>query len=198
MSSDKVLKKTVFGGFDKENVLGYIENLQAEIAQMRKELDERNIDEAKNAKLNEQNDELKKELEKIKGENDALSKENESLLKANAEYELRMEEFNSNEREYKNKISYCTTQFEEIEKLFAEVEEEYNNRKMPEFNEFIKNMPTTRSSAEIQVLNEKLESSFSDFEKNVNSLRTVSNDIEDAFKSFENMFNVTMDDMMNN
>lgn len=59
MGSNQVLKKSVFGGFNKEKVLGYVEQLQAEILGLKKELAAKNADSSEIAKLNDENAELK-------------------------------------------------------------------------------------------------------------------------------------------
>lgn len=197
MASDKILKKTLFGGFDKEKVLIYVEKLQAEILELKKELSTKTAESENAASLLEENNQLKKELEEKKEENNMLSQENDALLKANAEYELRMEEFKANEKEYLDMIEACNAQFAEVEKQFAEMEELYKNRGMVDFQTAYLNRQPTKASEEIAEVNEKLRDSFSSFEAVVEKLQNTTDEVENAFKSFEEMFaKANIEDMM--
>ena len=191
MGSNQVLKKSVFGGFNKEKVLGYVEQLQAEILGLK------NADSSEIAKLNDENAELKKQLESVKEENKVLSEENESQLRMNAEYALRMEEYEASAKEYQSMLDECAAHFEEIEKQFSQLEEAYNKRMLTDGDSSQRERMVSKATAEIEEINDRLESSFTNFDAAVGDLRSNTSDIMAAFKSFEEMFaKANIEDML--
>lgn len=197
MGSNQVLKKSVFGGFNKEKVLGYVEQLQAEILGLKKELAAKNADSSEIAKLNKENAELKKQLESVKEENKVLSEENESQLRMNAEYALRMEEYEASAKEYQSMLDECVAHFEEIEKQFSQLEEAYNKRMLTDGDSSQRERMVSKATAEIEEINDRLESSFTNFDAAVGDLRSNTSDIMAAFKSFEEMFaKANIEDML--
>ena len=197
MGSNQVLKKSVFGGFNKEKVLGYVEQLQAEILGLKKELAAKNAVSSEIAKLNDENAELKKQLESVKEENKVLSEENESQLRMNAEYALRMEEYEASAKEYQSMLDECAAHFEEIEKQFSQLEEAYNKRMLTDGDSSQRERMVSKATAEIEEINDRLESSFTNFDAAVGDLRSNTSDIMAAFKSFEEMFaKANIEDML--
>ena len=93
MGSEQVLKKSLLGGFKKEGVLNYIEQLQSEILTLKKEVNENSdcknqlesiLEERDNtdngfAALKEENEQLKAVIEALNEEKAVLSTENEKL-----------------------------------------------------------------------------------------------------------------------
>lgn len=144
MASNQILKKSVVGGFRKEDVINYVEQLQAEIQRLRTDLAQKNSE-------SEQCDELKNayseavksveaanaELESVRAEKTALAAENELLKvekqsleavvetlkkeKADAE-EIHASELEQIKTENKNKISLFEEKLASIESTFASIE----------------------------------------------------------------------------
>ncbi len=129
MGSEQVLKKSVLGGFKKEGVLNYIEQLQSEIISLKKET-------AKNSDIQKDIDDLKsvkeaseKKLESLAKENDELKKENANLIEQNAAYSLKIEEAQVSIAEYQKKQQELEEKTSLIEAKFSEIESrcaEYN------------------------------------------------------------------------
>lgn len=151
MASNQVLKKSVVGGFRKEDVINYVEQLQAEIyrlrndaAQMSNELAQ--YDELRNAYveanryidlINEELAAVKAELETARSERTALAAENELIKVEKQSLEtvienLKKEKSDSDERyakelaqvknENENKIRLFEEKFTLIESTFASIE----------------------------------------------------------------------------
>lgn len=197
MGSDQVLKKSVFGGFNKEKVLGYVESLQSEILGLKKELAAKNAEGVDITALKKENGELKKELDSVKGENKVMSEENESLLRMNAEYALRMEEYEASAKEYQAMLDECAAHFDEIEKQFAQLEDAYNKRMLTDGETGRQERMLSKASAEIEAINGRLENSFTNFDAAVDDLRSNAGEIMEAFKSFEEMFaKANIEDML--
>ncbi len=144
MASNQILKKSVVGGFRKEDVINYVEQLQAEIQRLRTDLAQKNSE-------SEQCDELKgayseavksveaanAELESVRAEKTALAAENELLRvekqsleavietlkkeKADAE-EIHASELEQIKTENENKISLFEEKLASIESTFASIE----------------------------------------------------------------------------
>ncbi len=151
MASNQVLKKSIVGGFKKEDVINYVEQLQAEIyrlrndaAQMSNELGQ--YDELRNAYVEANryidliNGELaavKAELETVRSERTALAAENELLKvekqsletvienvkkeKSDAD-QLHAKELEQVKSENENKIRLFEEKFSSIESTFATIE----------------------------------------------------------------------------
>ena len=127
MGSESILKKSVIGGFKKEGVLNYVEQLQAEIISLKKELNnktacQKDVDDLKAIK-----EASEKRLAELSKENDSLKKENAGLIEQNAAYSLKLEEtqvslanYEAKQRELLEKTATAEEKFSEIEKKCAE------------------------------------------------------------------------------
>ena len=87
MSSEQIFKKSVLGGFKKEGVLNYIEKLQSEIIELKKEItnkpdfsDEVEALKAKNEDASAETTALTAKYDALKAENEALSDKNAKLI----------------------------------------------------------------------------------------------------------------------
>lgn len=144
MASKQVLKKSVIGGFKKEDVINYVEQLQAEIQRLRNDVAQMNseleqYDELRNAyvEANRYADAVKEELESLKTERTALAAENEILKvekqsletvienlkkeKSDAE-DVHAKELAAVKSENENKIRFFEEKLASIESTFASIE----------------------------------------------------------------------------
>lgn len=118
MSSEKILKKSTFGGFKKEGVLNYIEELQTEILSLKKELN--------NSKANQKEiDALNDKVKQYEVEISSLKSENEELKISNKTYCEDLSNARNSVNELESKINIYETKFAEIEKKFTEIENSY-------------------------------------------------------------------------
>ncbi len=133
MGSKQILKKSLLGGFKKEGVLNYIEQLQSEILTLKKEVNE--------------NSDCKNQLENIMSEKDsaeidmvALTKENEqlkhdlsdlqdekaALIEANTELNVQIQNAKNTIAELEEKQKKWEEKVGLIEAKFAEIESSYS------------------------------------------------------------------------
>ena len=134
MSSEKILKKSTFGGFKKEGVLNYIEELQAEILSLKKELNNSkdNLKEIDELKKIIQNNEA--ETSALQNENIDLKAENEELKSINKSYSEDLVKARISIKELEAKIGVYENKFSEIEKKFSEIESAYANKSVESDN----------------------------------------------------------------
>lgn len=132
MGSESILKKSVIGGFKKEGVLNYVEQLQTEIVALRKELNECNsckkeLDSvsAKNEIAEREMNNLKAEISDLKEKNAILGEENKALLERDASVSLKLEEANAVISNYESKIALYEEKIAAIEEKFAQIENNY-------------------------------------------------------------------------
>lgn len=126
MSSDKILKKSTFGGFKKESVLNYIEELQAEILSLKKELNNSKADKKEIEILNDRTKQYENEISVLKSENLTLINENKELKNIN---ELKTEDLSkalNSVDDLQNKVNIYENKVTEIEKKFIEIENSYS------------------------------------------------------------------------
>ncbi len=95
--SEKILKKTAFGGFNKKSVLDYVEKLQAENFELKKSADELSACKKRAEDLSAKADKFFAELEDISKKYDELKADKEKLLTENAELLLRKEALEKNQ-----------------------------------------------------------------------------------------------------
>ncbi len=140
MSSNQILKKSLLGGFKKEGVINYIEQLQAEIFRLKNEVARLNSESEKSEAFDEELNELKKcnanlvkEIEAVKNEKTSLAAESEilkveksaleddikSLSEENKRYAAEIESCKS---ECAEKMKLCEEKIQSIEAAFASIE----------------------------------------------------------------------------
>ena len=125
MGAEKVLKKSLFGGFKKDTVLNYIEELQNEIVDLRKELSNNNgyCDEIESLKA--ANCSYISESAALAAKLDALKAENESLSESNLQLTNELEEAKRIISDYDNKETLFINKISEIEKKFVVLSKGY-------------------------------------------------------------------------
>ena len=79
MGSEQVLKKSVLGGFKKEGVLNYIEQLQTEIIELKKEISNKSDYSYEIDNLKSEKEAVINQTAAITAKYDAAKAENESL-----------------------------------------------------------------------------------------------------------------------
>ncbi len=95
MSKDKILKKSAFGGFKKEDVLDYIEKLQQEIVDLKREAADCAAYKRDADRLKASEAETEKRVATLLEQNEALTVENSSLIEKNASLTLKLEQLTS-------------------------------------------------------------------------------------------------------
>lgn len=187
MGSESILKKSVIGGFKKEGVLNYVEQLQTEIVTLRKELNECNsckkeLDSAnvKNEIAEREIDNLRSEIEELKSRNVALEESNKALNERDAAVSLKFEEAQVVISNYENKIRLYEEKIVSIEEKFAEIERNYQK-----YGEVIDNAKCSaaeitvraknavdNAKCEISSANERIKTACVNFESSVASMKS--------------------------
>ncbi|MBE6819692.1 MAG: keratin [Ruminococcaceae bacterium] len=114
MSKDKILKKSAFGGFKKEDVLDYIEKLQQEIVSLKRDASDcaaykREVEALKSSAADKD-----KTAETLKAENEALKVENASCIEKNASLALKIEQLNAILEKSKEEASEYKAKYDEL------------------------------------------------------------------------------------
>ena len=114
MSKDKILKKSAFGGFKKEDVLDYIEKLQQEIVSLKRDASDCNAYKREAEALKSSVADKDKAAESLKAENDALKAENASYIEKNASLSLKVEQLNAILEKSKEEAAEYKAKYEEM------------------------------------------------------------------------------------
>lgn len=184
MSLDNVLKKSAFGGFKKEGVLNYVEQLQAEILSLKKDLNNSVASDEENRKLEKRCEAYECEIGRLKKENSLLEEKNDALVSENIELMNRIKERESAVSDYENKISVCENKLAEIEKKFSEIETLYNKSAQGENKANAMMLDAVNYSEKIIAkANEKADSAVSDAASAVASAFALVADASDSFKT---------------
>ena len=187
MGSESILKKSVIGGFKKEGVLNYVEQLQTEIVSLRKELNEcssckKDLDSVSVKKeiAEKELGYLKDEVAALEEKNALLTVENKSLIERDAATSLKLEEAQVTIADYENKIKVYEEKINRIEEKFAEIEMNYQK-----YGDFIDNARNSaaeisgkaknavdNAKAEIASANERIKTASINFESSVASMKS--------------------------
>ncbi len=121
MSNKNILKKSAFGGFKKEDVINYIEVLQQEIVDLKKERNDCLLYKRDFELLQKSKCELEKNLIEQKTENESLKSKNSELIELNASLNLKVEEMTVNSENYEKKISEYEDITENLKRELADI-----------------------------------------------------------------------------
>lgn len=181
MSSEQILKKSVLGGFKKEGVLNYVEQLQNEIVSLKKEVSNSSKCQDELDELKDKKDSADRELCALKAENEALKAENARLLEQNAAYALKIEEANVSIADYESKQQLFVEKISSIEAKFDQIESNYI--KYGEVKAFAASACAKANDAvkaaknEISGANERIKTACVNFESSVASLKASSENL---------------------
>ncbi len=114
MSKDKILKKSAFGGFKKEDVLDYIEKLQQEIVSLKRDASDCAAYKREAEALKSASEVKDKTAETLKAENEALKAENASYIEKNASLTLKIEQLNAILEKSKEDVAEYKAKYEEL------------------------------------------------------------------------------------
>ncbi len=121
MSKDKILKKAAFGGFKKEDVIDYIEKLQQEMVDLKREASDCAAYKREADALRVQNAENEKTIASLQAENDGLKAENSSLTEKNAAITLRLEQLTSVAEKNREDAAEAERKYEALNAEFLKI-----------------------------------------------------------------------------
>lgn len=187
MSSEQILKKSVLGGFKKEGVLNYVEQLQNEIVSLKKEVSNGSKCQNELDELKDKKDSADRELYALRAENEALKAENARLIEQNAAYALKIEEANVSIADYESKQQLFVEKISSIEAKFDQIESNYI--KYGEVKAFAAsacakaNDAVKAAKSEITGANERIKTACVNFESSVASLKASSENLMSVLDS---------------
>lgn len=114
MSNEAILKKSLFGGFRKSDVINYVEQIQAENISLKKELEEKAQLLEKYEEANDNYDSLKTEYDELLAKADSLAEENSTLAAQNEEYSSRLEQCEGEARRANDALLEAETRFNSL------------------------------------------------------------------------------------
>lgn len=121
MNNDRILKKSLFGGFRRADVLDYIEKIQNENVSLAEELREKSAQIADMETASGENEGLPEMLEELRKTCDALRSENEELRSANSELSVRANRTEASSEELGHKLQALTEKYEALEKDYEKL-----------------------------------------------------------------------------
>lgn len=118
MGSEQIFKKSVLGGFKKEGVLNYVEQLQTEIIELKKEINNKPDFSDEIKVLKDFNESVVAETTALTAKIDALKAENEALTESNLSLNNELEEAKKLINEYEEKQKIFAAKISEIDSKF--------------------------------------------------------------------------------
>ncbi len=118
MGSEQIFKKSVLGGFKKEGVLNYVEQLQTEIIELKKEINNKPDFSDEIKALKDFNESAVAETTALTAKIDALKAENEALTESNLSLNNELEEAKKLINEYEEKQKIFAAKISEIDSKF--------------------------------------------------------------------------------
>ncbi len=201
MSSDRILKKSAFGGFKKEGVLNYVEELQSEILSLKKELNN-TVSCEENKKLEEKCKQYEASLNEINALKKSLEDDNKRLTDENKSLTSKYEEALKNTSEYESKVILCENKIAEIEKKFTKIEALYNKASQTDDKANAMMLDAVNYSEKlIAKANERIDLAMSDAASVLKNAFTQASDAADKLKTSKNNFEsstVALDNALDN
>ncbi|MBR4858490.1 MAG: hypothetical protein IKU08_04820 [Clostridia bacterium] len=121
MSKDKILKKSAFGGFKKEDVLDYIEKLQQEIVSLKRDASDCAAYKKEAEALRLSSSEKDKAAQALKAENETLKAENAAHIEKNASLTLKIEQLNAILEKSKEDAAEYKAKYDKLYEEYSEV-----------------------------------------------------------------------------
>lgn len=180
MGNKNILKKTAFGGFKKEDVINYIEILQQEIVDLKKERNDCLLYKKDFEMLKSSKEESEKQLSEQKAENEALKTKNSELIEMNATLNLKAEEMAVNNENNNKKIA-------EYEDIISNLKRELADVTITKKKEAEKILSDAKETARTIIGNaeENVKSAKDDVVSVTNRIKTVCVNFESASNSLK-------------
>ncbi|MBQ3005213.1 MAG: hypothetical protein IJD88_04720 [Clostridia bacterium] len=185
MGSEQMFKKSMLGGFKKEGVLNYIEQLQTEIIELKKEIsnkpdfsDELEFLKAKNEDAISEAASMSAKYDALKAENEALSERNSELLQELDDAKKMISDYENKQCVFEQKIAVIENKFAQLAGGFSvNSESSYGSK----FGDAVENAKTDIYDANerIKTACNNLECSSSALKSSVDSLLNILADISE-------------------
>ncbi len=127
MDNERILKRSLFGGFRREDVLNYIEKLQSENIALAEELRAKSAECSENGTLMDDYESARKETEELTKTIEALRAENEKLSKSCSEAAARANRNEAAAEELRHELDSIGEKYEALENEYAKATEDKSN-----------------------------------------------------------------------
>lgn len=190
MGSEQIFKKSVLGGFKKEGVLNYVEQLQTEIIELKKEITNKPdlSEEVKALKdINEnavaETTALTAKIDALKAENEALTEANLSLVRDLEEAKMLINEYEEKQKIFAEKISEIDNKFSRLTSDFVCSDSSASDIKT-KANDAVEN-----ARNEIGDINERIKTTCNNFVSSSSALKACVENLLDVLSSISDDFN---------
>lgn len=121
LGKDSVLKRSAFGGFKKEDVLDYIEKLQQEIVNLKRDASDCAAYKREAEELRAYKIQAEATADALRNEAEALKVENSALIEKNASLTLKIEQLNSILEKNKADAAEAAEKYEELHAEYSKI-----------------------------------------------------------------------------
>ncbi len=181
MGSEQIFKKSMLGGFKKEGVLNYVEQLQSEIIELKKEISNKPDLSDEVEALKAVNEDVAAESAALAAKYDALKAENEALSEKNSELMQDLDEAKKLICDYEEKQSLFENKLSAIESKFDKLASGYMTNGNTDADCSSKAGAAVKTAKiEISDANERIKNACDDFESSSSALKS----------SVENLLNI--------
>lgn len=190
MGSEQIFKKSVLGGFKKEGVLNYVEQLQTEIIELKKEITNKPDLSEKVKVLKDINESAVAETTALTAKIDALKAENEALAEANLSLVGELEDAKALIKDYEEKQKIFAEKITEIDNKFSRLTSGlvYSDSGVSDIknkaNESVKN-----ARDEISDINERIKTTCNNFVSSSTALKSCVENLLEVLSSISDDFN---------
>lgn len=181
MGSEQIFKKSVLGGFKKEGVLNYVEQLQSEIIELKKEISNKPDFSDEVEALKAFNEDAAAESAALAAKYDALKAENEALSEKNSELIQELDDAKKLICDYEEKQSLFENKLSAIESKFDKLANGYMTNSNTDADYSSKAGEAVKAAkSEVFDANERIKNACDDFENSSSALKS----------SVENLLNI--------
>lgn len=190
MGSEQIFKKSVLGGFKKEGVLNYVEQLQTEIIELKKEITNKPDLSEEVKVLKDINESAVAETTALTAKIDTLKAENEALAEANLSLVGELEDAKALIKDYEEKQKIFAEKITEIDNKFSRLTSGlvYSDSGVSDIknkaNESVKN-----ARDEISDINERIKTTYNNFVSSSTALKSCVENLLEVLSSISDDFN---------
>lgn len=186
MGSEQVLKKSVLGGFKKDGVINYVEQLQSEILELKREVANKpDLSDEYNA-VKKDNENAYADIASLTAKCDAIKAENEALSNHNIKLSEELDEAKKVIAEYESKQKLFEEKILAIESKFLKIKSGYTSADVTPSG--INNVVASAHS-DISYANERIKTACNNFESSTSALKSSVDNLLNVLASINENIN---------
>lgn len=186
MGSEQVLKKSVLGGFKKDGVINYVEQLQSEILELKREVANKpDLSDEYNA-VKKDNENAYADIASLTAKCDAIKAENEALSNHNIKLSEELDEAKKVIAEYESKQKLFEEKILAIESKFLKIKSGYTSADVTpsEINNVV-----ASAHSDISYANERIKTACNNFESSTSALKSSVDNLLNVLASINENIN---------